>query len=145
MSEVKDGYNFKLFSNSISQTMRQDIYGQHQLLESNYDPKSSLYSINDEFGNNSNAQYHFQKSISLSDNDIQPRSLSALSNNWTQNTNSSMEKANSHEPNGGKLATTSPIPFINGSNELSGHATNVNAGHQFKTPAIPPSTNEAAG
>ncbi len=85
MSEVKDGYNFKLFSNSVNQTMRHDIYAHHRLLTESPQHQPHTY----------------QPHLKLTDHDIHPRSLPA--NNWTQNTSEKPACATS----------TSPIPFLN--------------------------------
>jgi hypothetical protein len=43
MLQVKEGYNFKLFANSVNQTIRQDIYGHHLLLSEPFNqPKAAL-------------------------------------------------------------------------------------------------------
>ncbi len=110
MSEVTDGYNFKLFSNSVNQIIRQNIYSHHLLLNETPKPSETL-----------NHQNNSCQSYRLNDHDINPRSLSVLSvNNWSQN-NSLNITINDQSK------STSPITFANISNR----------DHQFKTPAIP--------
>ena len=68
MNKIKDGYRYKLFSNSVNQVFRQEIYGQHQLLHQNNQVYTQAPHLETIFS-----------SISLTQNDseLQPRSLSA--------------------------------------------------------------------
>ncbi len=79
LNEVKEGFNFKLFRNSLNQVFAQDIYGQHQILSNNKNQivmghcdLQLVDNINDTILSNSTS---FTSDIN-NDTDLQPRSLS---------------------------------------------------------------------
>lgn len=70
LNEVKDGYKFKLFTNSVNQVFRQEIYGQNQLLQQ----KNQIF-IQQQDKNISSILSN--SSQSPHDSELQPRSLSS--------------------------------------------------------------------
>lgn len=117
MCEMKESYNFKLFSNTVTKTIRhqQDIYGQHLLLDSFNQQKKFTNPIHNEYNATQQTnRYHNLSKEAFVDPEIQPRSLSA-SVNWSKpssvpNLNNSSEQIIIQN---NKVANTSPITFAN--------------------------------
>jgi hypothetical protein len=127
MNEIKEGYNFKLFSNSVHQVTRQDIYGQHLMLDSfSIQSDDSHLSVKNKIEQHeqehmtellSTKQHQSQQYFNYLDNDLQPRSLNTNSNWTNSNCLISSEKASKN---------TIAIQFKNNNNINSINLVNSN-------------------
>lgn len=142
MCEMKESYNFKLFSNTVTQTIRhqQDIYGHHLLLDSTNQQKTFKNSVHNEYTPPTQHTHRYNHNLSkeaFADPEIQPRSLSD-SVNWSKP--SSVPSLNNSSEQiviqNNKVAST-PINFANmNSNDIANQfkknnntLSNENAGY----------------
>jgi hypothetical protein len=127
LNEVKEGFNFKLFRNSLNQVFAQDIYGQHQILSNkqivDHSDLQLVDNINDTILSNSTS---FTSDIN-NDTDLQPRSLNntLISNKLIliekqDNNNSSSSSSSSSNSNNNSTSSSAsssslssyPINFL---------------------------------